>query len=540
MAKDIGQNSKKNVSRRSAHTAKKVAETTLSTSGVRPVSGTLTVTDAATMARKINFQSITKAEASLEELEFDEGMVVPVMTHVYRQSPARALKFAKAVIRRSITDESHPNHQEIRSLIQSGCGKAKGKAELRGTVCTAFRQSKLNLILVQGVAELKKADARAYIKGYFDAGGDLNTVLQWLELAGRVLRKQQLRTETDKRSVKAVGDLLEDMVDAATDMVATVVDAVKFAGKSMFDVLKSTAQWTMEQMTNLVHGLVEAGRSVREILTAAKRVGLATLRRLVQAVCNVHESVGQLVEWATKQTMDTIVSICTDIPKAFQKEFFHGLLKVGKSAVGILKAAVKVSLTVLAIAFAAFLEIWGGHRGLTTEEREHARKVFGWSIDLDRVKIAVASLPVDVIDFLKSLFDRSGPFTTMYIINFSSWTKVKMGTLIHELTHVWQSVVDGPVYMVEALYSQHFGRGYNVTKKDLVAARGDLKNLEREQQAVVVERYWQGRYNNGRWNWRVYEPFARQVFGPKQMQSDRRVNPIFWPEGPLVPGGAIP
>jgi hypothetical protein len=106
----------------------------------------------------------------------------------------------------------------------------------------------------------------------------------------------------------------------------------------------------------------------------------------------------------------------------------------------------------------------------------------------------------------------------MYVINFASGEHISMSTLIHELTHVWQAVVAGPIYMVEALHSQFFGRGYNVTPEDIARANGQLANLEREQQAVVVQRYWENRWGGAGGDWQIYEPLAKQVYRPQPPQ----------------------
>ena len=153
------------------------------------------------------------------------------------------------------------------------------------------------------------------------------------------------------------------------------------------------------------------------------------------------------------------------------KSFSDALLQAGKTAINILKAVAKLSVTVIGYALEAFLKLWGGHRKLTEKEREEARKVFGWSINLDKVRVAVASIPADVLIFLNG----NRPFTVMYVINFASWQKVRLGTLIHELTHVWQGVVAGPIYMVEALHSQMFGRGYRVTQRGFGRCRRRLR-----------------------------------------------------------------
>jgi hypothetical protein len=200
--------------------------------------------------------------------------------------------------------------------------------------------------------------------------------------------------------------------------------------------------------------------------------------------------------------------ICHNVAERFRKHFFERLLILGKTSLQILRAALKASVATLARAFAVFMEIWGGHRPLTPAEQAEARRVFGISIDLSRVKIAVASIPADVANWLNG----QRPFTTLHIINFASGAIITSATLIHELVHVWQAGIAGPIYMVEALHSQFFGRGYEVSDEDLRKANNNIHQLEREQQAVVVERYWRGRWGGQGGDWRKYEALARQVY----------------------------
>ena len=155
------------------------------------------------------------------------------------------------------------------------------------------------------------------------------------------------------------------------------------------------------------------------------------------------------------------------------------------------------------------MDIFGSHRGLNATERTEAEKVFGVSIDLDRVKLTDASLAADLIMWM----NKNRPFTTMYVINYKSGSTLSMATLIHELTHVWQAVSSGGVYMIEALHSQFFGKAYNLSEADLKNANGRLLNLEREQQAVLVEEFWKAEFDGQRTKIPVdlLRPFAKQV-----------------------------
>ncbi|NJM32789.1 MAG: hypothetical protein HC848_07985 [Limnobacter sp.] len=68
--------------------------------------------------------------------------------------------------------------------------------------------------------------------------------------------------------------------------------------------------------------------------------------------------------------------------------------------------------------------------------------------------------------------------------------------------------------MIEALHSQFFGKGYNLSEADLDKAKGKLTNLEREQQAVLVEEYWKMKFGGKTSSLPLakVEPLARQVF----------------------------
>jgi hypothetical protein len=185
------------------------------------------------------------------------------------------------------------------------------------------------------------------------------------------------------------------------------------------------------------------------------------------------------------------------------------LIEIGKSVVTLMIEATKHGASIAAVTFAILMDIFGSHRGLNAFEKAEAEKVFGVSIGLDRVKLTDASLAAHLIMWM----NKNRPFTTMYEINYKSGATLPMATLIHELTPVWQAVNSGGVYMIEVLHSQFFGKGYNLSEADLKKANGRLLNLEREQQAVVVEEYWKAEFDGQRTKIPVelLRPFAKQV-----------------------------
>ena len=165
-----------------------------------------------------------------------------------------------------------------------------------------------------------------------------------------------------------------------------------------------------------------------------------------------------------------------------------------------------------------------GDRGLDDLDRP--------SPDLDRVKVAAASIPSDVINYVNG----QRPFTTMYVINFASWATVEMHDLIHELTHVWQGVQTGPLYMVRALEAQisagvsslfHTGKyddsaSYDVFAADLAAANGDFGRFNPEQQATIVERYWMMQYGGYSFSTSVYGDVTQYQVYAARVKTARR------------------
>jgi len=236
------------------------------------------------------------------------------------------------------------------------------------------------------------------------------------------------------------------------------------------------------------------------------------LRNLMQALDELNQTLKDLVTVAITQPAE-----------ALARRAMQALKDIGKSAVDILTAAVELPLSQIALLVAIVLDWFpGSYRGLTDIERTEAAGVFGTSIGLDKVKLAVKSLPVDVVEKLNG----GRTFTTMYLINFASWDKITLDTLIHELTHVWQGLQEGPVYMIEALEAQLIGAGYNYGydntadgdeygdggEDDLVAAGGDFSRFNPEQQAQVIMHYHARKTATPPKDVTAWQPYANVVF----------------------------
>lgn len=328
---------------------------------------------------------------------------------------------------------------------------------------------------------------------------------------------------------RAVGEVLAWVVSKTAKVIADTVAALFEAGKTIYDLVLWASGAASATARAVIRAVLDVGKTVGEIMAQIIRLSAVLAKKMLAALYAVTAALGQILASIAQSAasivrtvleglfaigvtlVQLVAAVFSDVAQAFRRGLIEGLIALGHAIIDILKAALLVGASTLALAFAVTMELFGGHRPLTTLEIREARKVFGGSIDLGRVRVAVASIPADVVNWLNS----QRPFTTMYVINFASSAHITLPTLIHELTHVWQAVVAGPVYMVEALHSQVFGRGYDVTPADIAAANGDIRKLEREQQAVVVERYYIGKWGDHSFDPAIYEELAKDVYKGK-------------------------
>ena len=104
---------------------------------------------------------------------------------------------------------------------------------------------------------------------------------------------------------------------------------------------------------------------------------------------------------------------------------------------------------------------------------------------------------------------NSRAFTTDTLINFDVHDgTIERDTLIHETCHVWQSLVTGPFYMVEAIHALMTNANYNYgytneengdgAEDALQAKNGDFDQFDPEQQAQIAMHYWVRRIRESR------------------------------------------
>ena len=465
-------------------------------------------------AMKKFVQAIIKAgRSTLSVLEWAVGEVSSAIRGV-----VRALISAGKSVIRIVKSAIRGARSLVRKIVQALIDIGHDVEDMIHAVINATTTQVKNLVDAflragQGILEILRetlSEAAAAIKNVVRALFDLGKSLGELILTSL----QQLGSSFLRRVLKAMlslgktlSSIMNRAIQVASGLLRRLARALARIGQSVQNIIRTVRSATSIIIKRVITGLRDAARRVSEVLSAVASYIGSRLRKMITAIYQVFRNARKIVIAFMRKTTSVIrtvleglfaaglnfakalKTILENVVSEFQKGFIAGLVALGHSVVDIMGEALKLTGALTALAFTAILELFGGHRSLTSEEKKAARAIFGWSIDLDKIKIANASLPADLI--LKVNGGR--PFTTMHIINFSSKTKVSIRTLIHELTHTWQGVEVGPVYMVEALHDQ-FALGsrdaYEVTPQMLEENNGNFSKFGREQQATLVDTYY--------------------------------------------------
>ena len=379
------------------------------------------------------------------------------------------------------------------------------------------------------IAKMATSRIFAVVKALLSAGKSVLDFVSRLDRIAYNIAKQIV--QEIKRVGRSIREIMNAVINRSRYIARVVLDALKSLGNSIRTILVEVVNKTINQLSVIIGALKDLAISLAQILDEIAKFTLAQAKKLMMALRIIWTQVKEILEFIARKTesvirtlmaafigtlihiKEVVRTIVEDVRAAFREGLIKGLIQIGKSAVTLMVEALKISASVAAVLFAILMDVFGSHRGLNAKERAEAEKVFGISIDLDQVQLTTASFPADFIMWL----NKNRPFTTMYVINYNSGTTLPMDTLIHELVHVWQAVNSGGVYMLEALHSQFFGKGYNLSEADIRNANGKLLNLEREQQAVLVEDYWKAKFNGERIPIALdlIEPLAKQVYKAK-------------------------
>lgn len=362
--------------------------------------------------------------------------------------------------------------------------------------------------LIIEIAKMATSRLASIVRGLINMGKQIRDIIRRLD---RIAYSVAIRIVQEIRNAanRSIRDIINAVATCARNIVRIAIDALTSISVRLRTLFNEVVNWTHTQLVRFIGALKDMGTTLSSILDEIARLAQSAATKFMRALRAIWRVLKVVLEFiATKaesiihklliallgtgvHISNVLRNILVDLRAAYREGLIKGLIQTGRAALTLLKEAAKISASALAVLFAIIMELTGTFRGLNPVERGEAEKIFGASIDLDRVKLTDASISMDIITWLTGLVKRTPKaFVTMYIINFKPGDTLQMNTLIHELTHIWQAENSGGVYMLEALFSQFCGEGYNLTDQHVQDANGKIENLEREQQAVLVEEYW--------------------------------------------------
>lgn len=234
---------------------------------------------------RLNYRSNRSAGEDLRSLAPQTAELGTAVGFAFAESETKGLRLARGLF--ATAEDLDQGAAELESLV-SWADRA-GSAAARRLVARASRLSGGGLLLVDRLSLLPRDRMRPFVRDFFDAGGELKDVVQWLGVVGGTLRRARIKADgTAGGAIDGAKDWAkdrwEDVADAAKEAVEAVVDAVTDAGKPLVEVLGEAASWTVDQAADLIEALVEAGQSLGEILEAAVAGGFRAVRNFVTAL----------------------------------------------------------------------------------------------------------------------------------------------------------------------------------------------------------------------------------------------------------------
>lgn len=256
-------------------------------------------------ASAINYGSITAAGTDFRSLDVDTAEVGPAVEAALSLSATRGYRLTRGIL------DTADSEEQLLAETESLVAWAKGAdSQARQTVSRAVRVQGGEPFVVHYVSGMARSDARPFLSDFFDAGGTVRAVAQWLQAAGEALAAVDAKEDGTAGIfgdvVDWVKDTAEDAVDTVREGVETIVDAVESAGKAIGDVIGEAAPWAKDKVGDLIDALEEAGKNLGEILAAAAGESLDLLEKFVEAAIEAGKTIGDVLDWAVDQAGDRL------------------------------------------------------------------------------------------------------------------------------------------------------------------------------------------------------------------------------------------
>ncbi len=327
------------------------------------------------------------------------------------------------------------------------------------------------------------------------AEGTLQDALDWAS------EQSQMVMEAMVRAWESIGEALETLYEWANTAGALVWRAIGEAtatiGNSIYYAYNFLTTSAIPFIFDYTRGLIAAGVAIggligwavgrtveiaAEVIRAALDTGITIGTMLVEIARDPGSALETFIQGMQEvgQTLDDLFeAVIIDTAEEFLEEVVEALLELEEAIIDMGRAILRVSAAALAGFIAHLFSQLGSYRGLLPEEEADGRTVFGNSLDYQNVFLSTED-PLNFIIFgVQDLFTQepdSRAFVTINLINFDVTDgPIDRPTLIHELTHIWQSRTVGGIYMAEAIIAQtDLGSGYNYGYDDFRVEEEDV------------------------------------------------------------------
>lgn len=313
------------------------------------------------------------------------------------------------------------------------------------------------------------------------AEANLMDALDWMAAQGQLVINEMIA------AWESIGEdlitLYEWALTAGSVIWQAIGEATATLGNSIYYVYNFLRTSGVQFLFDVTRGLLRAGQAVAGVIGWAVDQAVEICAEVVRGALDVGVTIGQmLAEVVTNpgNALNTFLTALNDIgttledvmnavfvetAREFMEEVVDALVEIGNAYQDILMATFRVSAAALSDLIALLFNKLGSYRGLTNEERQDARLVFGNSLDYDLISVSTEDPLNEIVFGIQDFFSNnpdSRAFVTGNLINFDVDDGIiDRPTLIHELTHVWQHRETGGIYMAEAIWAQVAGSGYN-------------------------------------------------------------------------------
>ena len=245
--------------------------------------------------------------------------------------------------------------------------------------------------------------------------------------------------------------------------VGKVAEGLLRAGHALADLVVTIADESAQLVLEVVRGILRVGGLMGDLLVATLREPDQFRDHVIAALRALNTTIGDIYREIEARGEAIIAGVTL------------ALNRLGEAAADILEGAVEIGGGLLGRVIASLLTLLPSFRPLVAVERADAQLVFGDTIDLDRVFISSEGLDNEILFGAQQALsgsEDSRAFVAMNLINFDVAGGVQIDdagtiglerhTFIHEMTHVWQGVTEGPVYIAHAIGLMPQGdAGYN-------------------------------------------------------------------------------